>query len=165
MIVVSDTSAISALIQIGRIELLHQLFSEVVIPVPVLRELEALAEFGYDVSWIQNASWIKVLPVSPGDLLSQLLEELDEGEAHAIALSLELKADMLIIDERKGRRSAEYLGLSYTGLGGILLRAKRFHLIESVGELLNEIESVSGFYLSSQARNIILQAAGELNRE
>ncbi len=81
MIVVSDTSALSALIQTGRITLLRALFSEIVIPVPVLKELEALAAFGHDVSWIRVAPWIKILPAPPGEFLAHLLEELDEGEA------------------------------------------------------------------------------------
>lgn len=117
MTVVSDTSSISALIQIGLTELLQQLFSEITIPEPVFKELQALEEFGHDVSWLEVTPWIKIIPASPGEDLSQRLEELDEGEAHAIALSIELQADLLIIDERKGRRVAESLGLPYTGLG------------------------------------------------
>ena len=57
---------------------------------------------------------------------------LDEGEASAIALAVELKADLLIMDESEGRQVAGSMNLTYTGLGGILIKAKAAALIRSI---------------------------------
>lgn len=162
MIVISDTSCISAFIQTDLTSLLPQLFGEVIVPEPVLLELQALSDFGIDVSWLPAAAWLKVKKATPNALLTQLLSNLDEGEAHAIALSVELNADLLIIDERKGRQVAESLHLAYTGLGGILLRAKSVGLIPEVKTILDRIEQEAYFFLSKGARDVILRAAGEI---
>ena len=59
------------------------------------------------------------------DKLSSLLETtLDPGEAEAIALAMEMSADLILLDERDGRIAAERAGLRVTGLLGVLLRAK-----------------------------------------
>lgn len=123
----------------------------------------ALSAFGIDVSTLEATDWIQVRKASHTPLLLELLEKLDEGEAHAIALSVELDADLLIIDEKKGRQIAESLGLQYTGLGGVLLRAKSIGLIENVGGILKQIQKEAGFFISPAAQKIILEAAGEAN--
>ena len=74
---------------------------------------------------------------------------------------MELKADLLIIDERKGRLMAQSLHLAYTGLGGVLIRAKAMGLIPEVKECLDRIEREANFFLSKDAREVILRAAGE----
>lgn len=161
MIVISDTSCLSALIRANQTALLPQIFGAVIIPESVFVELQGLSEFGVDVSWIASASWIKIASATPNDLLSKLLLDLDTGEAHAIALAVELQADLLIIDELKGRQVAQALNLPFTGLGGVLIRAKALGLIQSIALSLSVIEDKAGFYLSKGAKKAILQAAGE----
>ena len=141
--------------------MLKSLFGEVVVPDKVFQELMALSDFDMDVSVLQNADWLKVRRAAPSPLLSKLLETLDEGEAHAIALSVDLRADLLIIDERRGREAAESLRLKYTGVGGVLLRAKKASLIGNVRDFLDRIQSEAGFFISNNARAVILKAAGE----
>ncbi|MCC6414020.1 MAG: DUF3368 domain-containing protein [Saprospiraceae bacterium] len=162
MIVVSDTTSISALFLINRINLLEQLFKEVVIPEPVFSELLALEGFGKNVDALRGSTWLSIRKATPSTTLSQLLDNLDEGEAHAIAIALELNADLLIIDERKGRKQAELMKLTYTGLGGVLLRAKSAGLIPLIAPVLDDLKVQAGFYLSESVREILLQAADEL---
>lgn len=161
MIVVSDTTSISALFLIERIMLLEQLFKKVVIPEPVFYELMALEGFGKDVGVLRSSSWLSIRSATPGPVLSQLLSDLDEGEAHAIAIAIELNADLLIIDEKKGRKQAERLKLNYTGLGGVLLRAKSAGLIPLVAPVLDDLKAQAGFYLSESVRGVLLEAANE----
>lgn len=161
MIVVSDTTCISALFLISKIHLLKQLFKEVVIPEPVFSELLALENFGKDVALLRDTSWLLIKSATPGPVLSQLLTNLDKGEAHALAIALELRADLIIIDERKGRKQAELMKLNYTGLGGVLLRAKNAGLIPLIAPVLDDLKEKAGFYLSDSVREVLLQAAGE----
>ncbi len=161
MIVVSDTSAISALARVHELELLKSLFGTVVIPAKVYAELLELSQFGVDVSAFQSAEWLIIRHPKQSDLLVGLLQRLDSGEAEAIALAVELKADLIIIDELEGRKAAAGLRLSITGIGGVLIRAKRAKLILSVKNLLDRLMTEANFYLSRQTYLNILEAAGE----
>lgn len=160
MVIVSDTSCLTALVNIGELELLHKIFNEVNIPQAVYEELVFLKDYGIDVS-VFSASWIKVSSPSDSSILHDLKDILDNGEAEAIALSLELKADLLIIDEKKGREIAKSFNLMFTGIGGVLIRAKAFGVIPEVKPYLLRIKTEGGFYLSEKALKIILEAAEE----
>jgi len=116
MIVVSDTSPITALLGIGEAELLPKLFGEVIIPEAVRDELLR----GHDAL----PSWLRVEAVGNRDEALRLAELVDRGEAEAIELAKELRADRLLIDERKGRRLAEQESVPVIGLVGVVLLAK-----------------------------------------
>ena len=122
MIVVSDTSPITNLFGIGRLNLLRELYAEVVIPVAVAAEIDFLEQNREILS--ENA-WIRIVQLRDQSLLLGLEDLLDPGEAEAIALSLELGADAVLIDEGVGRKEATRLGLDVTGLVGVLIQAKR----------------------------------------
>src|SRR5262245_3574483 len=98
MIVVSDTSGITALLQIGRAELLLKLYREVVIPQAVERELRRAHS--------SIPSFIRVATVKNRKEVTRLAAELDSGEAEAIVLVKEGQGDILLIDERRGRKVA-----------------------------------------------------------
>ena len=123
---VSDSSPISGLAAIGRLYLLNSQFSSVAIPTAVAQELNAHpdpAVAGIIQTAIQEKR-IEILQPHPSRLLGVLLPQLHRGEAEAIALAVELKADFVLIDEREGRRLAVQAELSVTGVLGVLLRAK-----------------------------------------
>lgn len=94
--------------------------------------------------------------------LLHLLTILDEGEANAIALAIELKSELLIIDEYEGRKIATQLKLQITGVGGILVRAKLRNFVPEVKPLLDKMLSDANFYLSEKVYNEILKQANEL---
>ena len=153
MIVVSDTSPITALLSINQIELLHRLYGKVVIPNAVSEEL--LAYHSGLPDFIQT----KVVNNSP--LLEQLKHKLDPGEAEAIVLAKELHADLLLIDEALGRVEALHEHLHVIGLMGVLLIAKKKGLVNSLGDLIDLLETEAGFYLSRPVKEKVLEAAGE----
>jgi uncharacterized protein len=163
MLVISDTSCLSALIQTRHLHLLKNLYESITIPTVVYDELAVLADFGIDISMLQESNWLKIQTPIDTVLVEKLMLDLHEGEAQAIALAIELHADLIIVDDYEARKTATNLGLHITGLGGVLLEAKKQSFIKEVKPLLDQIIESAGFYLSAQVYNRILQFAGESN--
>ncbi|NJL09743.1 MAG: DUF3368 domain-containing protein [Calothrix sp. SM1_7_51] len=160
MIVVSDTSPISNLAAIGQLELLQKLYGSVIIPTAVYQEILNSGSTDPAVLAIQTARWIDTLSVTNFTLLQTLQNNLDIGEAEAITLAIELNADRLIVDERKGRNEAIKLGLRVTGILGILLAAKQQGLIPLIQPLLDDLIA-NGFWIREQLYAELLQLSGE----
>jgi predicted nucleic acid-binding protein len=153
LIIVSNSSPLIGLGAIGRLELLHGLFGEIFIPDAVVHEVRSVRT--------SKVVWVVPRPVEDL-LLAQALEaELDRGEAEAIALALELKADLLLMDERRGRRLASGFGLKVLGVLGVLVAAKRQGLIEKVEPLLLDLREGAGFRVSEALFQRALEEAGE----
>ena len=127
-IVVTNTTPIIALAIIDKLDLLEHLYSTIHIPEAVSKEVQS-GGYRATIDALARSSFIKVTPLKDPQRV-ELLNDLDRGEAEAIALALEMKeahksADhLLIIDERLGRRHAQRLGIKITGTLGILMRAK-----------------------------------------
>jgi uncharacterized protein len=153
MIVVSDTSPLTALLTVGQSDLLARIFGEVLIPAAVQRELLRAHAILPD--------WLKVQPVRDQAKVQTYAQKVDLGEAEAIALAEELQADFLLMDERKGRRLAQARHLRVIGLLGVILIAKRRGLISSARDLLSQLDEKAGVYLSSDLKNTALKSVGE----
>ncbi len=161
MLVISDTSPITNLLKVNRLNLLKDVFGSVIIPDQVNRELLAWKEGGADISSYQDAGWIEVAKPCNNQLFKELQIHLDIGEAEAIALAKEMKAEFLLIDERKGRKIARSLNLNAVGLIGVLLEAKRRGFVEKVAPILDELRSNAGFWISDAFYNQVLSKAEE----
>ena len=161
MVVVSDTSTLSALLRIEHLSLLKSLFGTIVIPHKVADELQRLTDFGIDISDFTNAEWITIQQPTDLPLLNRLLLQLDEGEAHAITLAIELAADWLIIDELKGRNIANALAINITGLVGVLILAKEDGHLPQIKHVLDRIITETSFRISKALYQHILKKAGE----
>jgi predicted nucleic acid-binding protein len=129
MIIVSNTSPINYLILIGQINLLPELFQQIIIPQAVYSELTDASAPSPVQTWMATPpDWLNVQPVSqPSDALVDLL---DPGERAAILLAQELKADLILLDDMKARRTATERGLAIAGILGILDRAATMKLID-----------------------------------
>ena len=163
MIIVSDTSPLSGLAITGHLSLLQQLYGHVIVPVGVADELERGGQDDPRITAILDLNWVEVRQPQDIALVATLQANynLDRGESEAIVLALELKADELLIDERLGRREASCLGLSITGLLGILLVAKRRGLVGAIRPLMDSLISEAGFRVSRQLYTEVLAVAGE----
>lgn len=158
MIVVSNTSPITNLAAVGRLDLLQQLYGKVLIPQAVCDEMW-IGQPG--AKEIQSLSWIEIKQVINRPLVNALSLELNKGEAEVIALGIELGVDLLLLDERKGRVLASRLGLKFIGLLGLLLEAKHKRFIPIVKPVLDDLIIKAGFWVSNQLYTCILQTAGE----
>lgn len=160
MLVVSDTSPITNLLRIGRLGLLHDVFGQVIIPQTVYDEL---CELPHQQLAIDGEPWLIIRSAGQLNLVTTLKEELDAGEAEAIALAIEIKADYLIIDELKGRHKAEALGVRIVGLLGVLIQAKQAGYLLAVKPVLIELKDRAGFRIHETLYQRVLEMAGEAN--
>ena len=160
---VSNTSPIFNLACIGRLDLLRTLFQEVWIPSGVETELIQVPDAAIRgrVEQARNAGWLKVRATSEADLIKLLTVDLHQGEAEAIALALDTKADWLLIDEKEGREMARRLGLPITGVLGVLLRAKGMGHIAEIKPDLLALRSKAHFFIAPELEAELLESAGE----
>ncbi len=159
-IVVSDTTAITHLAKIGALDLLQKLYLEVLIPDAVFSELSQVKKTQPGALYVLNSKWIKVVKIKNQMVVNKLTKHLDLGESEAIALSIELQSDVLIIDEVAGRNIAKKFGRNTIGMVGVLLEAKKKGYISSVRPYLDKLR-VTGFRLGED----IYQLALKLSRE
>lgn len=136
--VVSNTTPIIALSVIGQLNLLRDLYTEVVIPPAVYGEVIAGGARRAGATELSHADWIRTVSLQD-PRRADLLLDLDRGEAEAIALAIELDADLLLIDERLARRYAMRAGLTITGSLGVLLKAKEKGLVPELRPLIEEL--------------------------
>jgi hypothetical protein len=94
-------------------------------------------------------------------LVDALRLDLDWGESEAIALALELKADLVLLDEQSGRYAAQHFNLKVMGVVGLLIRAKQLGFIAKVRPLLDGLRQEAGFYLDEPLYQHALKLANE----
>ena len=86
---------------------------------------------------------------------------LDAGEAEAIALGAATSADVLLLDERRGRVFARELGLNVGGVLGELLHAKLAGTIPSMKSEIIRLRADARFFISASIETFFLNEAGE----
>lgn len=163
MLAVSNTSPVSNLAIVGRLQLLRSQFGELWVPPAVKLELDQLHQPDAlrEIQQALQEGWIKTKGLVSNSITGLLQATLDPGEAEAISLALELKADLILLDERDGRAAAERAGLRVTGLFGVLWRAKKDGQVESISQELEALRTRARFFVSSKWERLILESAGE----
>lgn len=146
---IADTSCLIVLTRLNAIPVLQSLYGQIYITE------EVASEFGESLP-----DWIKVEMVKDKRYYQILSAMLDPGEASAIALALEMKNVLLIVDEFKGRREAKRLGIEITGTLGVLVKAKQKGLIKELKPVLNQLH-LAGFWISEAISEEMLKQAGE----
>ena len=160
MIVVSNSSPLIALGRIQRLDFLPALFNTITVPVAVHDEVVVQGAGQPGSSFLSNASWLTVQPVSNTGGVAYLMSTLEQGETEAIILAQELRANWLLLDEIKARSIARRLSLRVIGVAGVLVLAKRQALIPAVKPLLDSLLT-HNFRISQQVYQSTLVEAGE----
>ena len=159
-IVISNTSPLLYLHQVGCLGLLEQLYGTVIAPSAVVRELQVGKLQGVEVPDVQAIAWIQIRPVAPVTLISTAID-LGRGETEVIALGLDNPADsLLILDDRLARRIANLYKLQNTGTLGVLVKAKQSGYISSVAPIIAMLRD-RGMWLSEQVINDVMELSGE----
>ncbi|MFQ5708190.1 MAG: DUF3368 domain-containing protein [bacterium] len=165
MIVISNTSPVINLAAIEKLDLLNQLYGKIIIPQGVYHEVKGTGADQAGATEIDDLEWIEVTSVPNQDLVQAVRMELDQGESEAIALAIQMKANLLLIDERRGRAVAKRFGLRYIGVLGIIVGAKHKGLIQAVTPLLDDLIARAGFWVSKNLYNRVVQVSGEKDSE
>lgn len=149
-VVISDTTCLIILTKINEIEILSKLYSQ------VLTTDEVQKEFGQPLP-----VWIEIKSPKDKSKLHLIEQQIDKGEASAIALALEIPECTIILDDLKARKVAESYGLKITGTLGILIKARNTGVIKSIKPYLEKIKNTD-FRLTDEIENEVLKQAGEL---
>lgn len=160
-LVISNSSPIMNLAIIGRLHLIQELFGEIIIPKEVWAELIVEGKGKPGTNEIKKAKWIKVAKVKNNSLVKTLTKDLDIGESAAIALAIERKANLLLLDETDARNLAEFYNLTKTGVIGILMRAKKRNLIKEIKPMLEKLRTKAHFWIKPDLYEDILSEMGE----
>lgn len=147
MIVVSDTTPLISLMKAEALAILEPLFNEVLIPDAVFSELTTNPDFSDEAETIRSCSFIKIVTVKEQQSveLLQRATGLDLGESEAIIYADSIKADVLLMDETRGRQVARTMGIYYMGTIGVLLFAYEEKVLSAsdVVEILNRLKNAN----------------------
>lgn len=161
MRVVSNTSPLCNLAIIDRLDLLKLRYGRVAIPPAVAQELSALThpEAKARLNSALTDGWLVVeTPTAPAPLLPY---PLDAGETEAIALALSTGADVLLMDERRGREAARRNGLTVAGMLGELLHARHAGRLANLRDKIKRLRTEAGFFVDAEIERFILSQAGD----
>jgi predicted nucleic acid-binding protein len=163
MLVVSDTSALSNLAIIDRLDLLREQFGSVHMPPAVAAELKALrdSEAGRLLTRAVHDGWLLTLPLPEEAPFPTELHGLDAGETEALRLALFITADRVLMDEQEGRQRASSLGIRTIGVLGVLLSARKAGVIPSLKDEILKLRRDARFFISKPLEAQLLAAAGE----
>ncbi len=157
---VCNTSPLILLAKIQRLDILSRLYDEVIVPAAVLEELEAKpAKEAKQVRALLQSQKFHLRKASKR-ALGRIPADLGSGEREAIALALESKADLIILDDRQGRHAARERGLAVTGTVGLLIEAREKGLIPSVRRELDRLIE-AGIWIDEVFYHRILQEFSE----
>jgi predicted nucleic acid-binding protein len=153
--VVSNSTPLIALSKINRLIIIEELLGSIIIPDAVFNEVTSDKKGRAGRNEVLNAKWIKTKKVSNDMVVDFLSVNLDLGEAEAITLAKEIKADLILLDEKSGRKIAKSVGIPVIGTVGLLLRyyrGKKDDFKLALDELI-----AKGFRLSEEEYQKILE--------
>ncbi|MDR1979022.1 MAG: DUF3368 domain-containing protein [Synergistaceae bacterium] len=156
--VVSDSTPLIALLRIGRLDILKELYGTVIIPKAVREEVSIK-----NTRVLEGYGWIHVKSISNVTAKEAFTSALHEGEVEVMLLAKEIAADLIIMDDGLARKHAKYLNLNVTGTVGVLLRAKRDGVISEIRPVLDDLIQF-GFYISDNVYGDVLRLAEEMGK-
>ncbi len=163
MPVVSNTSPVSNLAIVGHLHLLHQRYGKVLIPRKVKEELDALSHprAREAVEQALLKGWLTICGLKDPAVTLAYEARVDAGEAAAIALAEEVRADKVLMDDRLGHLLARERGLRLRGVLGELLHARLQGWIPSFSDIVEQLRKEARFFVREDLKTLLIREAGE----
>jgi uncharacterized protein len=160
---IADTSVLSALCRIGRLEILHLRFPLVIVPQAVHMEIEAASalDIPHMIDAACAAGWMRISD-TPTEDWQPPISRLGPGETAALALATGTPGAILLMDERRGRRAARMLGLPVTGVLGLLMWARQSGHLDSLSQAILDLRAKDGFFIDQDLLSQACEAVGEV---
>lgn len=152
--IISNSTLLIILSKIGELEILKNLYGEIIIPRAVFDEVTIKSDA------IKNLLWIKILEVQDKSNRKIYQAKLHDGEVEVMMLAKEISADLLIIDDNAAKKFAKFLGFTVTGTLGILLKAKSEKIISEVKPILEKMLAEK-FYISEEIIKLVFKTVKE----
>jgi len=156
--IISNASPLIALSNIGQLELLKKLFQKIFIPQAVYQEVVKEGKGRSGTVEVEKAikQWMEIVEVKNLDKVNTLRAILDYGEAEVIVLAQEIKADLLLLDNKEPRLFAKHLGFNVIGTVGVLILAYKKGFLKDPVEKIFELRE-KGFYISDRLLKEIIK--------
>ncbi len=164
MIVISDTTPIISLLKAGQLKLLEKLYGIIVLPKAVYRELTENPVYEKEAAEVKEAEFLSIVAVKNIKSVEvlQAVTGLDRGESEALIMYDEQNADLLLMDEHKGRSVAKQLKVRHIGTIGVLMLAFDRNLIQTKEvKFCIDMMLENGIRLERKLCNIVMEHIGE----
>lgn len=161
-VVIADAGPLIALSRIGKLDLLQQLFQQIIITTTVRDEIleNDHCKGKVEVKKAINAGWVKVQSVNMMEW-RPINTGVDAGEASAIYLALQMPdTTLLIMDDQAGRAEAKYQKITITGTAAVIGMTKIQGYILSAGDVLHTLRD-TGYYIGDAIVELVLRDIGE----
>jgi predicted nucleic acid-binding protein len=158
--VVVNTNPLIALSHIGRLDILKQMYGEIFIPEAVYKELSVKKESICKIAVDKAQDWIIIKKISNQMAKTLYKTQLHEGEVEVMILTMEMSADVVIIDDANAKKYAKYLELPVTGTLGVLIKAKQRGYVDELKPILYRMME-NGIYITQTLIERCLAEVGE----
>jgi len=149
-VVISDTSSLSNLKKIGKINLLKELYNSITITPEILEEYKEKYKD-------ELPEWIKIKEAKDKEKIIELNKEFGLGESSAIVFAMENPNTLIIIDDQDAKMYASNIGLNVIGTIGVIKQAVDKNIIESKAEaniLFDELKNTGGWISDKLLKDI-----------
>lgn len=158
--IIANSTPLIALNKIGKLDLLKQMYREIIIPYAVYEEVILESSIKESNDFIKESGFINIIKIKNEEAKRLFVTSLHKGEVEVMILAKEIEADLCIIDDLLARRYAKYYNLNITGTIGAILKSKEQGIISEVRPIMDELID-SGIYIDPKLYNRVIEIACE----
>ena len=159
--IVSNTTPISNFLHLGQMEILKTIFKELHVPMAVHYEIEVYFSGDYQWQKCLDEDFIIRTEVQTSPKIKELLAHLHKGEAEALCLCIENNAQLCLLDDRDARIIARLNNIPVSGTLGVLMKAKKMGIIESIKALMDRLRTDHHYWIDDALYNKVLSLSNE----